>query len=248
MNKFMDLEEAGQPIFKDLFKELERLHLISQGKFFRLYYKYKHISLSIGGPVARRWEYPWVIINSEIRKGIKVLDAGCGGSPLLLYLYKMGCLCYGIDNNFFDEPRGFSSSGIKYRIAAGLSRLYPFYFWFNPHSIEGLSNPGKTLGFSINYTKGNLTNIPFHDNTFDRIFCISVAEHLSKEDMLKIAREFNRVLKPGGLLIATIDCWGTGLFWKDFVRESALDLEGELNLTPPEKNYDYNVIGLTLRK
>lgn len=246
----MDLEEARQPLFKEILKELDRLNFMSLGILFRLYYKYINKQISFGiSPITRHWEYPWAIINSEIRKGNRVLDAGCGDSPLLLYLYKKGYLCYGLDNKFSYEIIPLSSYKLKFKLILRLSKVYPFFFLFNPHRLEGLSNPAKALGFNIDYIKGNLTNLPFNDNTFNRIFCISVIEHLSEGDMFRAAEEFRRILKPQGLLIVTIDVWGTGLLWQDFIKASRLSLFGESDFTPPPKGkYSYDVVGFTLKK
>lgn len=47
------------------------------------------------------------------------------------------------------------------------------------------------------------TKLPFADNSFDLISCISVIEHLNnREDTLAI-NEFGRVVKPGGKIILT---------------------------------------------
>ncbi|MDQ3652432.1 MAG: class I SAM-dependent methyltransferase [Acidobacteriota bacterium] len=43
----------------------------------------------------------------------------------------------------------------------------------------------------------------FADNTFDLVYCYSVFSHLSEEAHIKWLAEFSRILKPGGLLIAT---------------------------------------------
>ena len=245
MNKFMDLEEARQAVFRDIFEELERLYLASQGKLLNLYYKFRRINFVF----TRQWEYPWAILNSNIREGDLVLDTGCGNSPLLFYLYKRRCLCYGLDKHFSSVFSPLSSYTIKKKIAERLSRIYPLYFLVNPHGLDGLSSSARALRFNIKYINGNLNALPFNDNTFDRIFCISVIEHLLREDMLKAAGELSRILKPQGLLIVTIDVWGTGLLWQDFIRGSGLSLFGESDLTlPPKGKYAYNVVGFVLRK
>jgi SAM-dependent methyltransferase len=43
----------------------------------------------------------------------------------------------------------------------------------------------------------------FKDNTFDLIFCYSVFSHLAEDIHWEWLQEFQRILKPGGLLIAT---------------------------------------------
>ena len=43
----------------------------------------------------------------------------------------------------------------------------------------------------------------FSDNTFDLIFCYSVFSHLSEDAHQKWLSEFRRILRPGGILMAT---------------------------------------------
>lgn len=40
---------------------------------------------------------------------------------------------------------------------------------------------------------------------FDKIFCLSVLEHLQEEDIEKALYEFKRILKDEGMLVLTID-------------------------------------------
>jgi SAM-dependent methyltransferase len=51
--------------------------------------------------------------------------------------------------------------------------------------------------------KADLTNLSFENNTFDKIFCISVIEHV-KDDLTGM-KEMFRVLKPGGILLLTTE-------------------------------------------
>jgi len=51
----------------------------------------------------------------------------------------------------------------------------------------------------------DMTSLRFPDATFDRVYCISVLEHIDPEAQPGVAREMNRVLKPGGVLYLTVD-------------------------------------------
>lgn len=248
MNKYMDLQEAKQEDFKKIFNEFNKLYCLSQGIALNFYYRYWQKKFTIQN-ITRQWEYPWAIMNSKIKAGQRVLDAGCGSTPLLPYLFNRGCLCYGIDNKFSYEIHPFSSWSLKMRPLVFLSKVYPLYLLFNPNPMEGLNNPAKVLGMQINYIKASLTNQPFAENSFDRIFCISTLEHLNKDNMLKAASEFKRILKKGGLLIVTLDCLESGLLWREFIKSSGLELDGDSQLGDlPEKKYHHNVLGFVLRK
>lgn len=46
--------------------------------------------------------------------------------------------------------------------------------------------------------------LPYKDNTFDRVFSISVLEHLVGKGDIDAVREVGRVLKPGGIFVFTL--------------------------------------------
>lgn len=72
----------------------------------------------------------------------------------------------------------------------------------------------KELGYNIsgldyNYTsdlvkKGDITDIPYEDNSFDMIMCLDVIEHLNILDQEKAVSELARITKPEGQAIITI--------------------------------------------
>ena len=55
----------------------------------------------------------------------------------------------------------------------------------------------------IDFHLADIHNLPFEDNSFDIVYCISVLEHT--EDIEKILVEFKRILKTKGMLIVTFD-------------------------------------------
>lgn len=77
---------------------------------------------------------------------------------------------------------------------------------------------------SIKYVKSLLTDIPVHDKSFDKVYCLSVLEHINEwrgklsflnaipwikrikpDSFFKTLKEFKRVLKDDGLIILTFD-------------------------------------------
>ncbi len=58
------------------------------------------------------------------------------------------------------------------------------------------------LGAALN---GDALRLPFRDDTFDRIICSEVFEHIP-DDSAAMA-ELARVLRPGGVLAATVPSW-----------------------------------------
>ena len=76
---------------------------------------------------------------------------------------------------------------------------------FREYRVIGIDVNGEILKKNPNPTiKMNITKkrLPFKNNTVDQIFCLEVLEHLQRiEDVIKVLKEFYRVLKPKGLLI-----------------------------------------------
>lgn len=66
---------------------------------------------------------------------------------------------------------------------------------FNSRSLAQFSGPRHVPVF------GRGEQIPFADNTFDAVLMIEVIEHV--EDDLAVINEIYRVLRPGGVLLAT---------------------------------------------
>ncbi len=55
------------------------------------------------------------------------------------------------------------------------------------------------------FLAADILNLPFPDNSFDKIYSIAVFHHIpAQEFRLKFLKETKRVLKPGGFLILTV--------------------------------------------
>ena len=65
------------------------------------------------------------------------------------------------------------------------------------YSIKGLCRLEK---ITAHVAWGSVLDIPFQDDTFDTIACISTLEHI--EDSVKALDDIKRSLKPGGRLLA----------------------------------------------
>ena len=85
--------------------------------------------------------------------------------------------------------------------------------------------------------------IPYDRHTFDRIFSISVLEHIPDTGDIDVAREVARVLKPGGVFVFTLPAYSTYLeewqkqstaYWPTTTREDGLVFF--------QRRYDYNTI------
>lgn len=115
--------------------------------------------------------------------------------------------------------------------------LFPIYLSLQGHEVFSIDaedvlmerlapNLAKWVKAKVRYSVGDAAKLEFEDNTFDRVFCISVLEHLEEEIIdgayvnyhkhnldVKAIEEMLRVLKPNGLLILTLD-WSENLHEK----------------------------------
>jgi SAM-dependent methyltransferase len=110
----------------------------------------------------------------EIRPGETLLDAGCGE----------GRHCFGA------LERGARVVGLDLDLAS----LRP--------AVGGLRTRGEELGSLGAMIQGNTFHLPFRDESFDKVICSEVMEHV--HDYTAAARELARVTKPGGALAVTI--------------------------------------------
>ncbi|MDD5703773.1 MAG: class I SAM-dependent methyltransferase [Dehalococcoidales bacterium] len=89
----------------------------------------------------------------------------------------------------------------------------------------------KNSSFGIAYHAGDIKDTPYCGNTFDIIFNLGVLIHIKDNDYIKeIAKEFHRVLKPGGLVFITVaregSSWGERVqaITRNFTEGELLDL------------------------
>jgi SAM-dependent methyltransferase len=69
--------------------------------------------------------------------------------------------------------------------------------------VEDFKIYAKNLRFSPRIETFDATNIPFEDNSFDRVFSISALEHVPDNGDREIAREVARILKKDGIFVIT---------------------------------------------
>lgn len=88
---------------------------------------------------------------------------------------------------------------------------------------EDISEEASKLNRNI--IVANCTDLPFEYRQFDSVLSISLIEHLTKEDGLKMLSEVNRVLKSGGLIfLVSPNTWSInhlilGRRWKPYLND-----------------------------
>ena len=184
---------------------------------------------------SREWEYPWAVLNAELSLSAKgrpwrVLDLGCGGSPLLILLARAGCACTGVDLNF--------------RSATGRNNLRGF-----------VDDPG-VLFPEITWCVESMDSLSAPDASMDRVFCVSVLEHVHPDVARGTFKEISRVLTPGGLAIITTDVDGAhrtlSSSYAELIAmavEFGLALKGKSDDAPPrDRPGTYDVVGFVLEQ
>lgn len=66
-------------------------------------------------------------------------------------------------------------------------------------NVVGLDAYGPTLNGKV--IKASVSDLPFPDETFNAMSCLDVVEHVPLNLQLRVMREMERVLRPGGVLV-----------------------------------------------
>ena len=123
---------------------------------------------------AMRPEYETMIRSVGIQPDWKVLDAGCGGGSYLPLLAEL--------------------VGPKGHICA--LDLAPE----NIEAVESLVKSGR-IDCPIEARIGEVTTLPYEDNSFDAVWCANVTQYLTDAELQKMIVEFRRVVRPDGLVV-----------------------------------------------
>jgi len=228
-------EEYNIPFYQEVTKEMIEVHEYTGSRKRDPQGEYPNASLYADGLYwSRQWEYPWAIESAELVKpdgfviegieDMKVLDVGCGHAPFLIYLGQMGCQAYGSD------PGG--REGIEDKI----------------DGLWGIFNPCFGWPWVKELRQEGMEKVSWPDDYFDRVFCISVIEHLPIEKVRAGVRHMKRVLKPQGLLVVSVD---SGLMKDEIVEAAAMPFYGGVDLGPaPSTEYPhvYPILGMVFQK
>jgi len=172
----------------------------------------------------RKFEYPFAYLATPLVEGMRVLDAGCSIDPFAPFLASNGLIAYGIDN--------FVSHNVSWDPELGI--FQGRYTGFK--KVQVYAELLKTkFNISVNYHKNDMASTDFDAGYFERIFCISVLEHLSRYKINPVFDEWRRILSRDGLVIITVDYVTQGkqnFNIGDVLKEVGFTLQGKVSIFP----------------
>ncbi len=141
-------------------------------------------------------EYPWAAIHGDFQPGQNVLDAGCGRGIFQYYLARLGCRVSGCDLDGFRSKRV-----LRWQRALHRLHLAPV-----PDLTSRLRANARVFHVDVDYHIEPMQELTWPDATFDRVASISVLEHIQPAfEQQRAVKQLVRVLKPGGLMVLTLD-------------------------------------------
>jgi len=177
------------------------------------------------------WHYlldlTWIAKELGSMKGERLMDAGAGMGVMQWYLASRGAEVTSVDRlSRASLPLRFrarypvrglrpddlllpgqvlksqiSRQAGSHQPATSKSRaVFEMAEWMVSRLFHQAQDQGRVLIY--NQDLSNLIDIK--ENTFDAIVSVSAMEHNSPEDLLDVVNELLRVLKPGGVLLATL--------------------------------------------
>jgi 2-polyprenyl-3-methyl-5-hydroxy-6-metoxy-1,4-benzoquinol methylase len=134
----------------------------------------------------RVYEYPWAFSTAKPESGMLVLDVGGGVSGLQYVLAKSGCEV----TNFDPGARPDYESS------------YDANFGMNPELHASLNT---IFGTAVRLVAEKIQDADLEPGSLDRAFCLSVLEHVDREEAQQMIESMARLLRPGGLALLTVD-------------------------------------------
>lgn len=260
-SRLLDMRQCADPRFAAIHADMLAIDLRQQPRWFQPLLRRSRRLQSWTGydHWSRRWEYPWAILAAELgdRPG-RMLDVGGGGSPFSRYLARAGHESHVADPSL---DRGSSFVCVAGKSVAQNVRSVAKRALFRAAGINSLWGlPQHDGGSPVRYAACPADHLVYPDAHFDRVFCLSVMEHIPTTIWDACMREFGRVLRPGGRLVITLDMTtpeADRRLYRRLVDGTDLQLIGEPDYEVPLRveeqafrhpGHGYETIGLVWKK
>ena len=146
------------------------------------------LCLRVSGPFAvqpnnttRLFEYPWAFHATPLAAGLKVLEIGGGLSGFQFHLDRHGCQVVNVDP-------GLEAKGVGW-----------------PCDASSMAKLNRLFGTGVELRNTVVADAHLEAEAYDRVFAISVLEHLPDEEADDAMRGALACLKPGGFCMLTVD-------------------------------------------
>lgn len=130
----------------------------------------------------RTYEYPWCFHATLLLPGMRVVEIGPGASGFQFVLAQEGLQVTSID------PLVNPSEKVDWMF-----------------STEEFQRLNAAFGHKVEFIRDTIEDAQLPADSYDRVFAVSALEHIPEKKVLSILQEVRRILKPGGLFIATVD-------------------------------------------
>jgi SAM-dependent methyltransferase len=129
----------------------------------------------------RTFEYPWAFFATPLTAGLRVLEIGGGLSGFQFVLDRHGCTVVNVDP-------GLEAKGVGWRCDS-----------------ESIAKLNQVYGTTVELRNTTIDKANLTPESFDRVFSISVLEHLPDDDIRDALTFAYACLKPGGQFVMTVD-------------------------------------------
>jgi SAM-dependent methyltransferase len=128
----------------------------------------------------RVFEYPWAYGAVPLKPHHTVIDLGGSLGGFQFVLASTGARVINVD------PGEAAAKGWKI-------------------DTKAIATLNRAFGTHVELRNTFLEDAGFDDDSVDRIYCISTAEHIPAPDLKLLASEIKRILRPGGYAVFTVD-------------------------------------------
>jgi len=248
-SRLLDIREAAAAPWRSVYDDMLALALRQQPAWFRPWLlRSRRLRVMTGyDHWSRAWEYPWAVLAASLGTGsLRVLDVGGGGSPFAPWLAAQGHEAHVVDPSL-DQGRFFAWDPARgaWRNARTLAKQTAFRLagirtlWGLPRNGAGdggIGRTGEAASARLRYWPYAAHRLDFPAASFDRVFCLSVIEHIPRATWPACMSEFARVLKPGGRLVMTMDMEtdeANARLYRRLVESCPLRLQGDPEYAVP---------------